>query len=118
MHRLADWYMNHGSVVGGAALAAAVAFLVRPARRWTDKAVQALLAALLTTGLFYGLECVFPECPDEAAVAIGAFVGFFGVDECKSLILSYLPDRFTRHHGRGPGNPAGEKRPPEDGPGA
>lgn len=32
----------------------------------------------------------FPHLPPEAAVAIGSFVGFYGVDQTKALILDKI----------------------------
>ena len=49
-----------------------------------------MLCSLLSTGIFYGLVSVFPHIPQEAAVAVGSFVGFYGVRETKRLILDNL----------------------------
>lgn len=52
-----------------------------------DRLTGAVLCSLLSTGIFYGLTALMPTCPPEAAVAIGSFVGFYGVDEVKRLVM-------------------------------
>ena len=55
-----------------------------------DRVSSSLLCSLFSTGLYYGIVSLFPAVPSVAAVAIGSFVGFFGVDECKRLILDKI----------------------------
>lgn len=55
-----------------------------------DRVSSSLLCSLFSTGLYYGIVSFFPSVPSVAAVAIGSFVGFFGVDECKRLILDKI----------------------------
>lgn len=52
-----------------------------------DRIAGGILCALFSTGLYFGILSVFPTMPAYSAVAIGSFVGFVGVDECKRIIL-------------------------------
>ena len=44
----------------------------------------------LSSHLRLGQVVVFPHIPQEAAVAVGSFVGFYGVSETKRIILDNL----------------------------
>lgn len=55
-----------------------------------DRIVGGILCGLFSTGLYYGIVSIFPTVPQCAAVAIGSFVGFVGVDECKRIILEKI----------------------------
>lgn len=55
-----------------------------------NRIVGGILCSLFSTGLYYGILSVFPTVPAYSAVAIGSFVGFVGVDECKRLILARI----------------------------
>ena len=37
-------------------------------------------------GIYYAILSFFPDCSPYIAVAVGTFVGAFGVDECKNFI--------------------------------
>ncbi|MBQ2329108.1 MAG: phage holin family protein [Oscillospiraceae bacterium] len=90
MEKIAEWVAENTLIVVGAVFAFAVSLLTRRQSSWLDRLTEAVLCSLLSTGIFYGLVSVFPHIPQEAAVAVGSFVGFYGVSETKRLILDNL----------------------------
>lgn len=90
MEKIAEWVAENTLIVVGAVFAFAVSLLTRRQSSWLDRLTEAVLCSLLSTGIFYGLVSVFPSIPQEAAVAVGSFVGFYGVSETKRLILDNL----------------------------
>jgi hypothetical protein len=90
MQKLVDWVNENGLVVAGAVFAFLISILSRKEGSILDRLSGAVLCSLFSTGLFYGIIAVFPNCPQEAAVAIGSFVGFYGVDEVKKLVLAKI----------------------------
>ena len=89
MKDLYAWLSENYAVVTGAVFAFVIAFLQKKGD-FMNKLTGAFLCSLFSTGLYYGLISFFPSCPQSAAVAIGSFVGFYGVDECKKLILDKI----------------------------
>lgn len=87
MDKILNWISENYSVLTGAVFAFVIAFIQKKGDIM-DKLTGAFLCSLFSTGLFYGLVSIFPNCPQSAAVALGSFVGFYGVDECKELILN------------------------------
>ncbi|MGJ1042735.1 hypothetical protein ACR77V_12925, partial [Staphylococcus epidermidis] len=55
-----------------------------------DRINAALLCSFFSTGIYYAILSFFPDCSPYIAVAVGTFVGAFGVDECKRLILDKI----------------------------
>lgn len=51
-----------------------------------DKLANSLLCSLFSTGLYYAILSFFPQCSPYLAVAVGTFVGTFGVDETKKVL--------------------------------
>ena len=90
MEKIAEWVAENTLSVVGAVFAFAVSLLTRRQSSWLDRLTEAVLCSLLSTGIFYGLVSVFPHIPQEAAVAVGSFVGFYGVSETKRIILDNL----------------------------
>ena len=48
--------------------------------------IMSLLCSFFSTGIYYAILSFFPDCSPYIAVAVGTFVGAFGVDECKNFI--------------------------------
>ena len=90
MEKIMTWITDNTLILAGAVFAFAVSLLTRRQSSWLDRLTEAVLCSLLSTGIFYGLVSVFPSIPQEAAVAVGSFVGFYGVSETKRLILDNL----------------------------
>ena len=90
MQKFIDWINNNGLVIAGAVFAFMISILSRKDGSILDRLSGAVLCSLFSTGLFYGIIAIFPNCPQEAAVAIGSFVGFYGVDEVKKLVLAKI----------------------------
>lgn len=90
MDKIIHWIGDNALIVTGAVFAFLISILSRRERSWLDRLTSAVLCSLLSTGIFYGINVVLPNCPQEAAVAIGSFVGFYGVSETKRLILQRI----------------------------
>lgn len=90
MEKIIAWITENTLILAGAVFAFSVSLLTRRQSSWLDRLTEAVLCSLLSTGIFYGLVSVFPHIPQEAAVAVGSFVGFYGVRETKRLILDNL----------------------------
>jgi len=90
MDKFLTWLSENSAVITGAVFAFMIAFVQKKEGNVMEKITGAFLCSLFSTGLFYGVVSVFPQCPQVAAVAIGSFVGFYGVDECKRLIAEKI----------------------------
>lgn len=90
MEKIIAWLSDNIPVIVGAVFAFLISLLTWREGSFWDRLTKATLCSIFSTGLYYGLVSVFPTCPAEAAVAIGSFVGFYGVDQCKNLILDKL----------------------------
>ena len=89
MEKFLAWISENSAVICGAFFAFMIAFIQKKGA-FMEKISGALLCSLFSTGLYYGVVSFFPAVPDVAAVAIGSFVGFYGVDECKRIILDKI----------------------------
>lgn len=90
MEKITAWISENMPVMIGAIFAFLISILTRKQGSIIDRLTGAVLCSLLSTGLFYGLTAIMPTCPPEAAVALGSFVGFYGVDEVKRLITEKI----------------------------
>lgn len=88
--RIISWAGENIPVLTGAAFAFTISLLTLREGSFGERLTKATLCSIFSTGLFYGIVSIFPTCPPEAAVAIGSFVGFYGVDQTKALILDKL----------------------------
>lgn len=88
---IVEAYAENSQVINGAFFAFLIAVLTHRRRgSCMDRIVGGILCGLFSTGLYYGIVSIFPTVPQCAAVAIGSFVGFVGVDECKRIILEKI----------------------------
>lgn len=90
MDKIWAWLSENVAVVVGGGFAFLISMISHREGRFMDRVSSSLLCSLFSTGLYYGIVSLFPAVPSVAAVAIGSFVGFFGVDECKRLILDKI----------------------------
>ena len=90
MDKVWAWLSENMAVVVGGGFAFLISMISHKEGRFMDRVSSSLLCSLFSTGLYYGIVSLFPAVPSVAAVAIGSFVGFFGVDECKRLILDKI----------------------------
>lgn len=88
--RIISWAGENIPVLTGAAFAFIISLLTLREGSFGERLTKATLCSIFSTGLFYGIVSIFPTCPPEAAVAIGSFVGFYGVDQTKALILDKI----------------------------
>lgn len=90
MDKIWAWLSENVAVVVGGGFAFLISMISHKEGRFMDRVSSSLLCSLFSTGLYYGIVSLFPSVPSVAAVAIGSFVGFYGVDECKRLILDKI----------------------------
>lgn len=95
MEKILGWLEDNALVIAGAVFAFLISLLSSRERSYLDRLTGAVLCSLLSTGIFYGITSVFPTVPQEAAVAVGSFVGFYGVGETKRLILQRIKNILT-----------------------
>ena len=90
MDKVWAWLSENLAVIVGGGFAFLISMISHKEGKFMDRVSSSLLCSLFSTGLYYGIVSLFPAVPSVAAVAIGSFVGFFGVDECKRLILDKI----------------------------
>ena len=90
MDKVWAWLSENVAVIVGGGFAFLISMISHKEGKFMDRVSSSLLCSLFSTGLYYGIVSLFPSVPSVAAVAIGSFVGFFGVDECKRLILDKI----------------------------
>ncbi len=90
MDKIWAWLSENVAVVVGGGFAFLISMISHREGKFMDRVSSSLLCSLFSTGLYYGIVSFFPSVPSVAAVAIGSFVGFYGVDECKRLILDKI----------------------------
>lgn len=90
MDKIWAWLSENMAVIVGGGFAFLISMISHKEGRFMDRVSSSLLCSLFSTGLYYGIVSLFPAVPSVAAVAIGSFVGFYGVDECKRLILDKI----------------------------
>lgn len=90
MDKIWAWLSENMAVIVGGGFAFLISMISHKEGKFMDRVSSSLLCSLFSTGLYYGIVSLFPSVPSVAAVAIGSFVGFFGVDECKRLILDKI----------------------------
>ena len=90
MEKVLVWLSDNVPVVTGAVFAFCISLLTLREGSFGERLTKATLCSICSTGLFYGIVSIFPTCRPEAAVAIGSFVGFYGVDQTKALILDKI----------------------------
>lgn len=90
MEKIITWLSDNIPVITGAFFAFTISLLTLREGSFGERLTKATLCSIFSTGLFYGIVSIFPTCPPEAAVAIGSFVGFYGVDQTKALILDKI----------------------------
>lgn len=90
MDKIWAWLSENVAVVVGGGFAFLISMISHREGKFMNRVSSSLLCSLFSTGLYYGIVSLFPSVPSVAAVAIGSFVGFYGVDECKRLILDKI----------------------------
>ena len=86
MDKLFQWLSENGTVLVGACFAFMISLLTSKRVKLMDKLANSLLCSLFSTGLYYAILSFFPQCSQYLAVAVGTFVGTFGVDETKKVL--------------------------------
>ena len=86
MDKLFQWLSENGTVLVGACFAFMISLLTSKRVKLMDKLANSLLCSLFSTGLYYAILSFFPQCSPYLAVAVGTFVGTFGVDETKKVL--------------------------------
>lgn len=89
IEKLTEILNSNSGVITGGFFAFLIAVLTGKGRIM-ERITGGILCALLSTGLYFGLLSIFPTIPTYSAVAIGSFVGFVGVDECKRILIEKI----------------------------
>lgn len=89
IEKLTEILNNNSGVITGGFFAFLIAVLTGKGRIM-ERITGGILCALFSTGLYFGLLSIFPTIPTYSAVAIGSFVGFVGVDECKRILIEKI----------------------------
>lgn len=90
MDKFLQWLSENGTVLVGAVFAFMISLLTSKRVKFMDKLANSLLCSLFSTGLYYAILSFFPQCSPYLAVAVGTFVGTFGVDETKKVLKQKL----------------------------
>ena len=83
-----NWLSEH--IVMAGAMLAFITSLLRTWRQETSiksKLLDSLLCMSITLGIYYTVTS-FYQLPDVIAVGIGSFVGYFGTEQVKQVILN------------------------------
>lgn len=97
--KICNLITENAEVFTGAVFCFLISFLTTDKGGFMKRVTGGLLCSLFSTGLYYGIISVFPSVPPYSAVAIGSFVGFVGVDECKKIILDRIKYVITPKKG-------------------
>lgn len=86
---LEDFVNNH-EIVSGCILAFITSLLRlwRKPASWGNRLIDSALCMSLTVGIYYGINQVHPLNPN-VALCIGSFVGYFGTEQIKEMILKF-----------------------------
>lgn len=96
-----DFLTNH-EVLTGCVLAffTSMLRLWRQPGSWGNRLIDSALCMSLTVGLYYGINQVYPLAPN-AALCIGSFVGYFGTEQIKELILKFWASKTRERNNDG-----------------
>ena len=86
MNRFIEWLTENSAVIMCGSYAFIISLLTTKKGSLMDRINAALLCSFFSTGIYYAILSFFPDCSPYIAVAVGTFVGAFGVDECKNFI--------------------------------
>lgn len=92
--KISEWLSLHPLFSGGfISFLLAVLRLFRERRSFPAALFEGAICALLTVGLFSGVQYMFPNMQIDTCVAFGALVGYLGTDYVKLVLQSLIPVR-------------------------
>lgn len=90
MEKFLAWLVDNSAVMTGAVFAFLISLITAKEGTIMDKIGNSLLCSLFSTGLYYAILSFYPNCSPYLAVAIGTFVGTFGVEDCKRIVKTKI----------------------------
>ena len=92
--KISEWLSLHPLFSGGfISFLLAVLRLFRERRSFPAALFEGAICALLTVGLFSGVQYMFPNMQTDTCVAFGAMIGYLGTDYVKLVLQSLIPAR-------------------------
>lgn len=92
--KISEWLSLHPLFSGGfISFLLAVLRLFRERRSFPAALFEGAICALLTVGLFGGVQYMFPNMQTDTCVAFGAMIGYLGTDYVKLVLQSLIPTR-------------------------
>lgn len=92
--KISEWLSLHPIFSGGfISFLLAVLRLFRERRSFPAALFEGAICALLTVGLFSGVQYMFPNMQTDTCVAFGAMIGYLGTDYVKLVLQSLIPTR-------------------------
>lgn len=90
--KISEWLSLHPIFSGGfISFLLAVLRLFRERRSFPAALFEGAICALLTVGLFSGVQYMFPNMQTDTCVAFGAMIGYLGTDYVKLVLQSLIP---------------------------
>ena len=90
--KISEWLSLHPLFSGGfISFLLAVLRLFRERRSFPAALFEGAICALLTVGLFSGVQYMFPNMQTDTCVAFGAMIGYLGTDYVKLVLQSIIP---------------------------
>lgn len=90
--KISEWLSLHPLFSGGfISFLLAVLRLFRERRSFPAALFEGAICALLTVGLFSGVQYMFPNMQTDTCVAFGAMIGYLGTDYVKLVLQSLIP---------------------------
>ena len=85
--KISEWLSLHPLFSGGfISFLLAVLRLFRERRSFPAALFEGAICALLTVGLFSGVQYMFPNMQTDTCVAFGAMIGYLGTDYVKLVL--------------------------------
>lgn len=92
--KISEWLSLHPLFAGGfISFLLAVLRLFRERHSFPAALFEGAICALLTVGLFSGVQYMFPNMQTDTCVAFGAMIGYLGTDYVKLVLQGLIPTR-------------------------
>lgn len=92
--KISEWLSLHPLFSGGfISFLLAVLRLFRERHSFPAALFEGAICALLTVGLFSGVQYMFPHMQTDTCVAFGAMIGYLGTDYVKLVLQGLIPAR-------------------------
>ena len=91
--KISEWLSLHPLFSGLHQLPVSRSQAVRERRSFPAALFEGAICALLTVGLFSGVQYMFPNMQTDTCVAFGAMIGYLGTDYVKLVLQGLIPTR-------------------------